>query len=64
MTEEVSKDVKVEQSSFEVDIKSPIRHNVAETTADGTYVLDTKLQDGNIDESSSEVKEIRTTKDG
>jgi hypothetical protein len=64
MAEEVCKDVKVEQSSFSADVKSPICHKAAETTPDGTYVLDTKLQDGNIDASSSEVKEIRTTKDG
>jgi hypothetical protein len=64
MAEEVSKDVKVEESSFAADVKSPIRHKAAETTADGTYVLDTKLQDDNIDASSSEVKEVRTTKDG
>lgn len=64
MAEEVSKDVKVEESSFAADVKSPIRHKAAETTADGTYVLDTKLQDGNTDASSSEAKEVRTTKDG
>jgi hypothetical protein len=64
MAEEVSKDVKTEESSFAANTKRPIHHKSAETTADGTYILDTKLQDGNTDASSSGVKEVRTTKDG
>jgi hypothetical protein len=61
MAEDFSKDEKVEVSA---DVESSIHHKAAETTSDGTYIVDTKLQDGNTDASSSEVKEVRTTKDG
>jgi hypothetical protein len=61
MANEFSKDEKVEVSA---DVESSIHHKAAETTSDGTYIVDTKLQDGNTDASSSEAKEVRTTKDG
>lgn len=63
MTEEFSKDEeKVEETP--VSSENRVYHKMAETASDGTYIVDTKLQDENTDTSSSEVKEIRTTKDG
>jgi hypothetical protein len=62
MAKDFSKDEeKVEVSA---DVESSIYHKAAETTSDGTYIVDTKLQDGNTDASGSEAKEVRTTKDG
>ncbi len=64
MSEEFSKEGKIEETSVSVNVETRVNHKAAETTSDGTYVVDTKLQDENTDASSSEAKEVRTTKDG
>ncbi len=65
MADDLSKGEKVEESSMSVDVGSPTHHHQAtEITSDGTYIVETKLQGGNTDSSSSEAKEVRTTKDG
>jgi hypothetical protein len=63
MAEKYAEDLEVEETSLSADVTTSIHHETAETTSDGAYVVDTKLQSEGTDASSSD-GEVKVTKDG
>jgi hypothetical protein len=60
MTQEISKEAEV-KTSVSAGLDTQTYHEATETALDGTYFVNTKLQDGSLSEGA---KELRTTKDG
>jgi hypothetical protein len=60
MVEELSKDLEVD-TSVSAAVEKVAHPEATETASDGTYFVDTKLQDTS---SIEDTKELRTTKDG